>query len=184
MKITAYRICRSEHVATIWTGVGARDYGGRWNSKGVAVVYASQSRALAAMEQLVHLIQPRVLDGFVVASIAFEEGQVQVIDRVSLPAGWRHPVAPAALRVLGDDWATTARYAVLAVPSAVVEGGVGLPHQLCARGLFRHAQVGSGNVCVRRQTEIADWPSDIHLCERCENAADPAESAANEQEAP
>ena len=122
MTTTAYRITKKEFAATIWSGVGARDFGGRWNSKGVAVVYASQNRALAAMEQLVHLVKPRILKGFVVANITFEEDQIQWLDIASLPSGWRNRVAPAPLRRYGDRWIAAARHPVLAVPSVVVPG--------------------------------------------------------------
>ena len=37
------------------TGKGAESTGGRWNAKGTAVIYASTSISLAAMETLVHL---------------------------------------------------------------------------------------------------------------------------------
>jgi RES domain-containing protein len=120
--VTAYRITRHEFAADIWTGAGARDWGGRWNSRGAPVVYAAQSRALAAMEQLVHLVAPRILKGFVVASIRFDDAQIQRVDPSMLPSGWNNPVAPTALREYGDDWIAAARYPVLAVPSAVIDG--------------------------------------------------------------
>ena len=41
MIVTAYRITKAAFARTMWSGIGARDYGGRWNSKGVAVVYAA-----------------------------------------------------------------------------------------------------------------------------------------------
>ena len=37
------------------SGKGAGITGGRWNEKGVAVVYAAESRSLACLETLVHL---------------------------------------------------------------------------------------------------------------------------------
>ena len=107
---------------TIWQGVGARDYAGRWNSKGVTVACASESRALAAIEQLVHLIPPQLLDAYVVSGITLEEDQVERVDRAALPRNWRDAVAPSALRRIGDEWAAAGRSLALAVPSAVVEG--------------------------------------------------------------
>lgn len=120
--ITAYRMCRKDYAAVVWSGAGARDHGARWNSKGVAVVYASQSIALAAMEQLVHLIPPRVLDGFVVASITFDSKQMDRVESKALPANWSDAVAPVGLRQYGDKWIAAARAPVLAVPSAVIMG--------------------------------------------------------------
>jgi len=118
--ITAYRITKAAYAHTIWTGIGARDYGGRWNSKGVAVVYTAQNRALAAMEQLVHLVRPRLLKGYVIAGISFDDSDVHRLHPATLPPHWDDPVAPPALRKFGDDWVAAGSHLVLAVPSAVV----------------------------------------------------------------
>jgi RES domain-containing protein len=119
VKITAYRIAKSKYADTIWSGNGARDYGGRWNSLGIAVVYAAENRSLAAMEQLVHLIQPRLLKSYVISSITFDDAQVLRSNPNDLPAGREKPVPPSSLRQIGDVWARDARFAVLAVPSAI-----------------------------------------------------------------
>lgn len=47
-----WRLARSAYTAP--TGEGAKKYGGRWNLPGQAVVYTSESLALAAVEALVH----------------------------------------------------------------------------------------------------------------------------------
>ncbi|MHB8148190.1 MAG: RES domain-containing protein, partial [Vulcanimicrobiaceae bacterium] len=39
-----------KHEATALSGEGARLYGGRWNTPGVAALYASSSLALALLE--------------------------------------------------------------------------------------------------------------------------------------
>lgn len=122
MRLTAYRIAKARHAASIWSGIGAREFGGRWNSKGVAVIYAAQNRSLAAMEQLVHLVPPRLLSGYVIASIEFDDAQLRRLDLDSLPPGWNDPVAPAGLRKYGDDWMAAGDSLALAVPSAVMPG--------------------------------------------------------------
>src|ERR1700730_17641094 len=50
-----WRICRRRYAAEAASGEGARLYGGRWNSRGLRVVYASTSLALAAIETFVNL---------------------------------------------------------------------------------------------------------------------------------
>lgn len=104
----------------MWSGIGPRDFGGRWSSKGIAVVYTAESRSLAALEQLVHLIKPRLLNGYVVANISFDPAHIRRLDPATLPAGWDAPVAPPALKQYGDDWIAAGEYPVLAVPSAIV----------------------------------------------------------------
>jgi RES domain-containing protein len=49
-----YRICNTRYANDI-NGIGSKLYGGRWNNVGNAVVYSSSTRALAALEVLVHL---------------------------------------------------------------------------------------------------------------------------------
>lgn len=49
----AFRLARNTH--PLYDGEGARRSGGRWNSKGVRVLYMSENRSLAALEVLVHL---------------------------------------------------------------------------------------------------------------------------------
>jgi RES domain-containing protein len=56
LKITAWRIFKRRYKASAFTGEGARLFGGRWNSKGIPVVYTSASPSLATLEMLVHLL--------------------------------------------------------------------------------------------------------------------------------
>ena len=54
-----YRITKDRYANDL-SGNGARLYGGRWNSKGVPVVYAGEHRSLCLLEFLVH-VPPDVL---------------------------------------------------------------------------------------------------------------------------
>ena len=53
--VLLWRITRKPFLAQALEGLGAKRYGGRWNSKGFAVVYTSESLELAVLEALVHL---------------------------------------------------------------------------------------------------------------------------------
>ena len=48
-----YRVCRARNARL--DGEGARLVGGRWTSRGRAVVYMAESVALAVLENLVHM---------------------------------------------------------------------------------------------------------------------------------
>lgn len=114
-----WRICKRAHAA--FDGEGARRAGGRWNPRGIAVVYASETLSLAALELLVHA-DPALLPEDLVAIEAEvpETVRVRRIDPESLPRGWRRYPPPEALARIGADWATKLETAVLAVPSALV----------------------------------------------------------------
>ena len=58
--LRAWRIVKAKHAATAFSGEGAVLTGGRWNSRGVRVVYASSTLSLAVLESLVHLNPPVV----------------------------------------------------------------------------------------------------------------------------
>lgn len=115
-----WRICRRRYTAEAANGEGARLYGGRWNSRGVRVVYASTSLALAAMETFVNL-EPNLRP----ADLVFIEGEIPDsleigrLDPKTLPAGW-HETRDESLRRFGDDWIRGGQSAAMLVPSAAI----------------------------------------------------------------
>jgi RES domain-containing protein len=121
VKRRAWRIVKARHAATAFSGEGARLYGGRWNSPGVTVVYASESRALAALENLVHL-NPPVTFQYVAIPVEFDGSWVETIARRALPADWTDEPPPPSTKAIGDLWVNEGRSAVLVVPSVIVPG--------------------------------------------------------------
>jgi RES domain-containing protein len=121
VSIRAWRIVKERHAGSAFAGEGARLYGGRWNSRGSAVVYTSGSRALAALESLVHLTPP-VTFRYVAIPVEFDRAVVDTLSTSALPAGWADEPPNAATKAIGDTWVREARSAVLEVPSAIVPG--------------------------------------------------------------
>jgi RES domain-containing protein len=118
--VIVYRIARKEHIGDL-TGLGARLYGGRWNPKGVGVVYTSGSRALAALELYANRSRVASLKGLSVASIAIpDDAPVHIIDPTELPPDWMAYPAPGRLQEIGARWARARESLVLGVPSALV----------------------------------------------------------------
>jgi RES domain-containing protein len=117
--VRIWRIARRPFQAL--DGEGARLYGGRWNSAGVAVVYASSTLALAALEYLVHLDIEDAPDDLV--ALALELPDDAPIERMSadeLPDGWHTTTEHAACAERGDGWARRGESLALRVPSAVI----------------------------------------------------------------
>jgi len=52
--VIVYRIAKTRYIYDL-TGAGARLYGGRWNQKGIGMIYTSENRSLASLEFLVHI---------------------------------------------------------------------------------------------------------------------------------
>ncbi|MGH7523538.1 MAG: RES family NAD+ phosphorylase [Gemmatimonadales bacterium] len=114
-----HRICRRAHRPL--DGEGARLYGGRWNSPGHAVVYASGSLALAALEFLVHLDSSEAPHDLLAMRINIPDDlTVSDVKLRALPARWDRYPAVDACRKLGDAWLLAGKTAVLKVPSAPV----------------------------------------------------------------
>ncbi len=116
-----YRIAKTKHIHDL-SGSGARSYGGRWNDKGIAVIYASESRALATVEYLVHVPLSIVPSHISITSIKIPDRirpkEISVSDS---PANWRDYPPPSELATPGTHWALTNDTLLLRVPSAVVE---------------------------------------------------------------
>ena len=112
---------KQKHAATAFSGKGAADSGGRWNTRGVPVVYASSTQSLAALETLVHL-NPLVVFKYVVFRIQFDDALLEEYPLKRLPVGWQVEPPPPSAQRIGDAWVREARSAVLALPSVIVSG--------------------------------------------------------------
>ncbi len=118
--ITAFRLCKTKHLATALTGEGARLNGGRWNSPGRPVVYAASSLSLATLEVLVHLEDPeafaRLFSWF---RLEIPTDAIARLDLDALPDGWADGETNIASRAIGDDWLRSGETLALVVPSVV-----------------------------------------------------------------
>jgi RES domain-containing protein len=84
------------------------------------MVYVAQSQALAALEVLVHLDSPDLLEKYVLLQVDFDTSKITDLDKSVLPKSWRHYPAPAEVQAIGDAWATAGTSVVLRVPSTLV----------------------------------------------------------------
>jgi RES domain-containing protein len=116
----AWRIVQAHIADRAFSGEGSRRYGGRWNSKGFAVVYTSSSLSLAILEVLVHIPIYAILEEYVYFPIEFDQKFFLPLDMNNLPGNWKNDPAPRAVKQIGDSWIESRRSVILEVPSTIV----------------------------------------------------------------
>lgn len=117
--LTVWRLVTARFVDAAFSGEGARLYGGRWNPKGIPVIYTSATQSLTMLEMLVQDEPLRAR--YVMIPATLPKGlKVERISPEQLSADWRSLAARQQLQALGTDWAKRRSSAVLAVPSAVI----------------------------------------------------------------
>lgn len=117
----AWRLNKAKYADSWNSGIGARDAGGRWNSKGRAVVYASLDPSTPILETAVHAgfrhldAIPHVLTRFEI----LDPSLVFVLQPEAIPnPRWLSSSLPTLdQQAFGD--VLLAQHAFIAVPSAV-----------------------------------------------------------------
>lgn len=105
------------------SGKGAEKAGGRWNSKGVAMVYAAQSRALCTAEIAVRTPLGILPDHYYLTSIDIPDSiPVWEYAIKDLPPDWKSYPHPNSTQLIGDKFISEGQYLVMKVPSATVQG--------------------------------------------------------------
>ncbi|WAS06676.1 RES family NAD+ phosphorylase [Gloeomargaritales cyanobacterium VI4D9] len=117
-----WRITKAKYAASAFTGEGARQLGGRWNSQGIAVVYCASSLSLAALEMFVHM---EISDANYLSLVAISATIPETVEKTEitatmLPDNWRNFPAPSSLAHLGDNWVRSNKTVALIVPSVII----------------------------------------------------------------
>jgi RES domain-containing protein len=99
----------------IYDDKGAALYPGRWNSRGVRVIYASEHYSTALLEKLVHLnfLLPKAMHWI---GISIPAGCSYETFPTHAHSGW-DGASPALCKDYGDAWVAEQRSAILFVPS-------------------------------------------------------------------
>lgn len=125
MSRAAWRIAAETpgYPADDMTGEGARRSGGRWNSAGAAAIYASESRALACLETLVHLKAFGLPLNRYLVHIEIPDDLWHAAERIgasNAPVGWDAMPAGISSIAFGTAWIARGTACLLLVPSAIV----------------------------------------------------------------
>lgn len=116
----AWRIAKKQY-ALDRTGIGARTYGGRWNSPGVAVIYAGMTPEIAAMETLVHAGDMLPADLVLVRLELPEDASLYYrCAAADLPSGWDDLPGSSAAVEYGNAFIHAGTHLGMIVPSAIM----------------------------------------------------------------
>lgn len=113
-----YRITNAKY-AKDFSGIGARLFGGRWNSEGRSAVYLASSRSLAILESLVHIVPTNVPDELLLLTLETPDDYVE-IEPGWLPPDWKDESKSNILQYIGNSFLQRNEHLLLKVPSVIV----------------------------------------------------------------
>ena len=103
------------------SGMGAKMTGGRWNSKGIPVVYCATSIALATLETVHYLRSGSLPFNRFLVRIEVPQAVWQARQLLDPPPGGWDAIPPGLSSVMaGDHWSAAGTSALLVVPSVIV----------------------------------------------------------------
>ncbi len=115
-----YRIVGTRRAATALDGEGARKIGGRWNPQGTPVAYLTESRALAALEIMVHFGRDVAQASWSVIEVEVSERMIESPSLEKLPSDWNNSASLSASQTFGTDWVEAGKRLAILLPSAVI----------------------------------------------------------------
>lgn len=117
-----WRICKRKWATSAFSGLGAAENPGRWNSEGKKVVYCGETRALAAWEILAHTTSKRSLRRARFVAIPADIPDELIARPSRFPADWDAQPATDSTKAFGDRFLLSGTFPVLRVPSVTVRG--------------------------------------------------------------
>jgi len=102
------------------SGMGAKLFGGRWNSTGVTLLYTTENISLAVLEILARADKYTVPDNYHLIKINIPDIlQFPVITKNKLKKGWKDDIGYT--QFMGDSFIKSNDSLLIKVPSAVVD---------------------------------------------------------------
>ena len=112
-----------KYAATDLSGAGAATRPGRWNDDKEPVIYCAPTIALAVLETAAHVDDTGLpLNKFIVEIDVPDNvwARRETLDVATLPPTWAAIPAGRASVVIGSEWLSSLRSAILMVPSVIV----------------------------------------------------------------
>jgi len=117
-----YRLAKAKFSHDL-SGKGAEKSGGRWNSRGVSMIYTSDSRALCTTEVAVHMPLGLLPADYKIITVEIPDSvKILVLPLSKLSADWKSIPHSGSTQEIGDNFIRQNKVCVMKVPSAVVQG--------------------------------------------------------------
>jgi RES domain-containing protein len=109
-----YRCTLESHIDNTLSGEGAFRYSGRWNSKGVSVIYTAESRIMAVLELVIRQPIDKICSDFRILPIQTPDNFIQP----KIPEDWKED--ELITQRLGDSLLRNKDNLIIKVPSALL----------------------------------------------------------------
>ena len=113
-----YRIAKQKYIKDL-SGIGAKTVGGRWNPKGIAVLYTSTTASLSILEVLAHLPAAYFPNNMSIATIELPDKLITSIDIKELPKDWNKIPPSTGIQHFAMNWISENVHLGLKVPSII-----------------------------------------------------------------
>ena len=115
-----YRLLQAAYRQEPLSGQGAALYGGRWNPKGITLLYTTESPALSLLEVLVHINPKRIPDYYLITIDVPDSTRTYQADE--LPTDWRATgsAQPLPSQTFLLDWLRKPDSLMVQVPSSII----------------------------------------------------------------
>lgn len=114
----AYRIAQTHYIRDL-SGFGAFQYGGRWNSKGVRMLYLADSPSLALLEVLVHIPNFEVETPYSLLTVEIPDN-IPIAPTPPLPKNWQLSPPPTEIQEIGNQFIANNKFLLMKMPSCIV----------------------------------------------------------------
>ena len=113
-----YRISDKKYADDL-SGTGAATFGGRWNKKGIPVLYTGESKEIALLETIVNT-PPMIVPDLDVLILEIPDDSIFEIEIEDLPSNCIDYPAPSILSEIAALWVSSQTSIALKVPSCVI----------------------------------------------------------------
>ena len=115
-----WRITHRDYKDSVFTGEGAKLFGGRFNSEGTPLVYTSGNLSLAMLEMFVQSNDRDYFKNCLFFYVDLAEDLIFKPSPEDFPEGWNQVPFGNSSQQFGDKWISSGSKPVMQIPSVVV----------------------------------------------------------------